>query len=87
MTITKHNKQRRCSVGRPYSIKLFSIADLNQYSGTVKTTNQMRRNEAPMLQQIYRLRPDSVGDKNGGIRANHSTKASDDAARVLFQDC
>jgi hypothetical protein len=27
-----------------------------------------------MLQQIYRLRPDSVGDKNGGIHANHSTK-------------
>ncbi len=26
----------------------------------------MRRNEAPMLQQVYRLRPDSVGDKNGG---------------------
>ncbi len=46
----------------------------------------MRRNEAPVLQQVYRLRPDSVGDKNGGIRANHSTTASDDAARVLFQD-
>ncbi len=26
----------------------------------------MRRNEAPMLQQIYRLQPDSVGDKTGG---------------------
>jgi hypothetical protein len=39
----------------------------------------MRRNEAPMLQQIYRIQPDSVGDKNGGIRANHSTIASDDA--------
>ena len=47
----------------------------------------MRRNEAPVLQQVYRLRPDSVGDKNGGIRANHSTIASDDAARVPYQDC
>jgi hypothetical protein len=32
-----------------------------------------------MLQQIYRIQPDSEGDKNGGIRANHSTIASDDA--------
>jgi hypothetical protein len=36
----------------------------------------MRRNEAPMLQRIYRLQPDSVGDEKGGIRANHSTKAT-----------
>ncbi len=39
----------------------------------------MRRNEAPMLQQIYRIQPDSVGDKKVGIRANHYTIASDDA--------
>ncbi len=42
-TITMHNKQRRYSVGRPYSKKLFSIADLNQYSGTIKTTNAMHQ--------------------------------------------
>jgi hypothetical protein len=47
----------------------------------------MRRNEAPMLQQIYRIQLDSVGDKKGGTRANHSTIASNDAARVLYQDC
>jgi hypothetical protein len=28
MKITYQNKQRRCSVGLPYSIKLFTIADL-----------------------------------------------------------
>jgi hypothetical protein len=39
-----------------------------------------------MLQRIYRLQPDSVGDEKGGIRANHSTKASDDAARVPFKE-
>ncbi len=37
-----HNKQRRCSVGRPYSKELFSMADLNQYSGTIKTTRARR---------------------------------------------
>jgi len=40
-----------------------------------------------MLQRIYRLQPDSVGDEKGGIRANYSKKASDDAARVPYQDC
>ena len=34
MMITQHN-QRRCSVGRPYSIKLFSIADLISTVGTL----------------------------------------------------
>jgi len=42
-TITMHNKQRRCSVGRPYSKELFSIADLNQYSGTFKTTKSFHK--------------------------------------------
>jgi hypothetical protein len=37
MTITMHNKQRRCSVGRPYSIKLFSIADLKKSEGKKNT--------------------------------------------------
>ncbi len=47
----------------------------------------MRRNEAPMLQQIYRIQLDSVGDKKGGIRANNSKIANNDAARVPYQDC
>jgi hypothetical protein len=82
-----HNKQSRFSVGRPYSIKAVFDSKPNQNSGTIITAQLMRRDEAPILQQIYRLQPDSVGDKKGEICANHSTIASDDAARIPYQYC
>jgi len=56
----RHNKQRRFSVGRPYSKKAVFDSGPNQNSGTIIIAQQMRRDEAPMLQQIYRLQPGSM---------------------------
>ncbi len=35
-----------------------------------------------MLLQNDRIRPDGIGEKKGGIHANHSTVARDDVARL-----
>ncbi len=40
MKITYQNKQRRCSVGRPYSIKLFTKADLISTVGQLQPPNK-----------------------------------------------
>jgi hypothetical protein len=51
--------------------------------GTEKNQH-MNPDEAPMLPQNYRIRPDSIGDRKGGIRAHHSTHARDHAVRAHF---